>query len=209
MKFRSATHDDRIADFADAQALANTGAAPSTTRGALKRRTLVAGAAWAVPAVMATAPVYAYTASGSWVTVTGTAVKIPGASCSNSYPEVYKQGYRYYMQAANPPGKDACIVVTSVLVGGVAPSDYKIFTTSNTVTSGCACAPSGYATKSIFVAANTTVNFTIDAEMSNSANTSMSFVYQVYNAATCTNDFPDETGYGANTPPTSGNCLPY
>lgn len=201
----------------------NKASGPTT----IPRRTLAAGALWTIPVIAIAQQANAYSTSAPNVTLTGTAVKIPGASCSNKDPNIYKNGYRYYMSAFNPPGKDACIVVTSVTVGGASPSDFKLWTSDNQPSIGCAC--SATPTQSIFVGADCSVNFTIDADMGNSANTSMTFTYNVYDAsvnvhpntynnttctpqtgtALCTTDFQNLSAAGSPSTPVAGGCYPY
>jgi len=181
---------------------------PVVGRGGITRRSVATGLAWTVPVIVAAPAAHAYSTSAPTVRLTGVAYKLPGASCENA--GYYKQGYRYYMTASNPPGKPACLEITSVSVGGTSQSTFELVTTSNAVSTGCSCATNP--SHSILVPANTTVNFTVDVQMTNSANTTLGLTYDIYDATTggtCHKDFANlSTATAANTPVAS-DCAPY
>jgi hypothetical protein len=176
---------------------------------AVKRRTLVAGTAWAVPAVTIAAPAMAYQLSGNLVSATGQAAKLQGNSCCGGGGNCayYKQGYRYYFNVTNPPGKNACLEITSVRVGGVVVPTYQIWLDDNTRATGC-CGRT--ALHSFAVPASTSRVIALDLDFDNSANSTVQLTYDVYNSATCVRDFANlTTSIAVGTPPTQGNCAPF
>ncbi len=176
----------------------------------IKRRTLVAGTAWAVPAVTIAAPAMAYQLSGNLITATGEASKLQGNSCCASIPSCpyYVQGYRYYFNVANPPGKDACIVIKAVTVGGVNVPTFEVWRSDNTLATGC-CGQTPV-THSFLVPASTNTTIAIDLDFDNSANSTVQVTYDVRNAAGCAVDFANQqTSVAVGTPPTQGNCAPF
>lgn len=176
----------------------------------IRRRTLVAGTAWAVPAVTIAAPAMAYQLSGNLVSATGIAAKLQGNSCcAGQGPDCpyFKQGYRYYFLVSNPPGKDACIDITEVKIGGVSVATYQVWLDDNTLATGCCGRPTLH---SFTVANSTSRTIAVDVDYDSSANTTVELTYDVLNAATCALDFPNQQADGAfSTPPTQGNCIPF
>ena len=182
----------------------------STERKGIKRRTLVAGTAWAVPAVTIAAPAMAYQLSGNLVSATGGASKLQGNSCCGGLGQncpYFKQGYRYYFNVNNPPGKNACIDITGVKVGGVTVASYQVWLEDNTVATGC-CGRT--APHSFTVPNSTSTVIAVDLDFDNSANSTVQLTYDVLNADTCELDFPNQTtSVAVGTPPTQGNCNPF
>lgn len=177
------------------------------------RRTVVAGAAWAVPALALAAPAYAFSTSGP-VQATGCAGKLPGGSCV--LQGYYKQGYRFYFRLYNPPLKTACIEITSVTVNGTAPDgagkNYKVQLPSNCafLSPGCCGADP---TKSLTVLPNHTVIFAVETDQASSANGVMRVVYTVRDVKNgCTGPvetFEVTSDVSGLPPPTGGQCAPF
>lgn len=178
----------------------------------LTRRAVVAGAAWAVPAVALAAPAYAFSTSGP-VQATGCAGKLPGGSCDTA--GYYKQGYRFYFRVYNPPGKTACITITAVDVNGVPPDnggqDFII-----RLPGACAYATAGCCgsdpNKSITILPNHTVVFALETNQNNSANGTMNVTYTLRDANACnsgTQTFSVSSSVNSLSPPTGGQCAPF
>lgn len=93
--------------------------ATETTRPAPRpaRRTIVKGAAWAVPAVAVASATPAFAASPPEIIDwdASSACKIPG----NSMGYCYNKGYVLWATFENPTGKDLTICVTGMNVGGI------------------------------------------------------------------------------------------
>lgn len=89
------------------------------------RRTIVKGAAWAVPAVTLAAPVAHAAGSPGEVIITGIGgCKLPGASCSGKAPWFATKGYLFLFNYTNT--WDCPVVVTGgtvTLVSGTFPAD--------------------------------------------------------------------------------------
>jgi hypothetical protein len=175
----------------------------------IRRRTLVAGTAWAVPAIAIAAPAMAFSASGP-VTSAGCAGKLPGGSCSG-----FSHGYRFYFTAINPPIKTACIEILAVRVGasGVVGGGTNVPQFAVNVPAGCGstnCCGAG--TNSLSVAPSTTVTFSVDANIAdNSANTDMQIDYKIHDANNCSDVQGPFTAITAilTTPSPAGNCNPF
>ena len=187
-----------------------TGGSPSRS---VTRRTIAKGVAWTAPAVILAPSAAAYSTSAPNIKLTGLGAKLPGNSC-HDFSFIYTDGYRFYFNAYNPPGKAACLVFTAFTVnGGTPPQGYHILTTGNEVSTGCPCAPEGFADKSIGIAPDTTVQFVIDAGMTSSSDATLAFEYDIYNAdadGECKHDFGPLSGgmiYKGTKP--GDTCLPY
>ncbi|TQN48757.1 hypothetical protein FHX52_1903 [Humibacillus xanthopallidus] len=100
------------------------------------RRSVVKGAAWAVPAVAVAAAAPTVAASVGLLSLTGNACKLPGSSNS-----VYK-GYVFELKGNNvlgPQPRDAVVVVESIAVSGLASAGQFIV---QAPTQGvCSCGP--------------------------------------------------------------------
>lgn len=81
----------------------------------ISRRTLMKGAAWAVPAIalVSAAPAFAASGGGS-LSLSGGACKLPGNSNA-----AYKDGYVFKLSAENTTKAEITVTVTSVTLGGV------------------------------------------------------------------------------------------
>lgn len=195
--------------------MTNTDVNTETTGGgrSIRRRALVAGTAWAVPAIAIAAPAQAFSLSGP-VTATGCAEKLQGASCA-PWPT---QGYRFYFVVHNPPIKDACIVINRMTVGGdVTTGDNGVDITDLTITTYTGDAGSVCGTgccggsPSICVSKNSDVRFAITGSGNNSSNTNVWVDYTVYDADDCSDGgirYSVQTG-ALSTPSTHSPCDPY
>jgi len=83
----------------------------ATRPSGVSRRTVVKGAAWAVPAITVASAVPAVASSGEFLTLTGSGCKQPGNSQSN-----YK-GYVFKLTASNTTSSPVTITITSVFLG--------------------------------------------------------------------------------------------
>lgn len=100
----------------------------------LTRRTVVRGAAWAMPAVVVAASAPAVAASTAPVTFTGSACKLPGGS-SDSY-----KGYVFELVVTTPAGSaDTVTVITGVTVNGTPEPHYAVSVKNG----GCTCSSCG------------------------------------------------------------------
>jgi hypothetical protein len=151
----------------------------------IKRRTLVAGTAWAVPAVTIAAPAMAYTTSGGFVTATGTAYKLQGNHCKVSGTVAQPQTYRFYFKACNPPGKDAVIVIESVTVNGVTSAAFDIAVDDRPQCAITQCTCTCTTGKQLCLKAGDCTYIAIDATSTNSANANMCVTYHVYQGSPC------------------------
>lgn len=183
--------------------------APGST-GGVRRRTVIAGAAWALPVIAIASPAHAYSASGP-VTATGCAGKLPGGSCS---PPYFMQGFRVYLNVTNPPGKTACIKITAVYIGN--GSTWTPFPAFQIYRPTCATVPpygaccGGSATNSVSIPPGTSLVFAIDALWTNSGNTNIKVEYTVGNANNCSEPvmyYELITTLGTDS--TAGDCDPY
>jgi hypothetical protein len=106
----------------------------------LSRRTVVRGAAWAMPAVVVAAPAPAVAASTAPLSFTGSACKLPGGS-SDTY-----KGYVFEIVVTTPGGsEDTVTVITGVTVNGVSEPHYAVSVKSGACTcSSCGGAPSNH-----------------------------------------------------------------
>lgn len=100
------------------------------------RRSVVRGAAWSVPAIIAAAPAPTIAASIGALSFTGSACKLPGSS-SDSY-----KGYVFELVATNPgaPGVvDTVTVIISVTVDGIIEPSFAVVARNDP----CSCSPCG------------------------------------------------------------------
>jgi hypothetical protein len=182
---------------------------PDVKRGAVKRRTLVTGTAWAIPVITVAQAAPAFALSPTFITGTGQAAKLQGNSCcgGDKNCQYFKQGYRYYFRVVNNTPNDLCFDVKTFKVDGVVVSEHQVWLPDNTVTTGC-CGKT--AKHSFRVAAGDTIVIAIDADLDRSPNTNVQITYDVFKSATCaalaTNQ---ETTVFVGTPPTQGNCAPF
>jgi hypothetical protein len=104
------------------------------------RRTVVRGAAWAMPAVIVAAPAPAVAASTEALTFTGSACKLPGGSSDN-----YK-GYVFEIAVSSPGGsEDTVTVITGVTVNGTPEPHFAVSVKSGACScSSCGGAPSNH-----------------------------------------------------------------
>ena len=146
----------------------NAGGVSSTN---ISRRRVVAGAAWAVPAVVVASSAPAMAASPGFLTFTGDACKLPGNSQS-----VFK-GYVFELVANNDTGADSVAVITSVTINGVNEPVYRVVA-SGQCTCACGadpdhdvCVPAGATNMMVLIETGT---------FSTSENAEMVITYQQY-----------------------------
>jgi hypothetical protein len=172
------------------------------------RRSVVKGAAWAVPAVVVAAAAPTVAASPGPLTFTGGACKLPGNA-----NDIFK-GYLFELQAVNavgPPG-DSLTVISNVRLNGTLVTGFQVVIKSATPNTTCSCGgcspvgsnscntfctPEGV-TQRIFIFTNSQVN---------SQNTEMTLNYTVYDCSTCTvaqATMPLSSGVLSTPPATSG-----
>lgn len=151
------------------------------------RRSVVKGAAWAVPAVVVAGAAPTVAASAGPLSFSGAACKLPGASSS-----IFK-GYVFELVAVNQPGPGPTVgvtVISDVRINDNPVSGFQAFVFSST-NGSCtcpACTPAGAvgtcatfctpdgASQRIFVYTNS---------QENSSNSSFSLRYQRFECSTC------------------------
>ena len=180
------------------------------------RRSVVMGAAWAVPAIAVASAAPTVAASAGFLTFTGSACKLPGNS-SDTY-----KGYVFELLAHNATGplpRDAVTVVDSITIQGVAdPGDFKVVVKDNA--GGCSCGPCGADPNHEFCTRDGVPNqrillYTSANVTGNSANALVTVTYRVYdcnNTSSCGQAGPTQTASTviASTPTAQenggGNC---
>jgi len=180
------------------------------------RRSVVKGAAWAVPAIAVASAAPTVAASTGFLTFTGSACKLPGSSSSN-----YK-GYVFELLAHNATGplpRDAVTVIDSITIQGIAdPGGYKVVVKDNL--GGCSCGPCGSDPNHEFCTADGVANqrillYTSSNVTGNSANSVVTVTYRVFdcnNTSSCGTAGPTQTTSTtiASTPTAQenggGNC---
>ena len=112
-------------------------------RSAISRRTVVAGAAWALPVVAIAPAAQAVTCSRNvCVAYTGTACKVPG----NSGGPGEKKAYKYNFTITNMTGECVTVLFYSFTVNGAPAPDYISITpragssTGTSTCNSCSCA---------------------------------------------------------------------
>jgi hypothetical protein len=178
------------------------------------RRSVVKGAAWAVPAIAVASAAPTVAASQGPLEFTGGACKLPGNAT-----DTFK-GYVFELMAYNAPGPlptTGITVITNVAINGTPVTDFYVSVrTGDTCTGGCAgtscgadpthafCTPDG-AMQQILV-------YTADKPTGNSQNAEMTLSYQRFdclnNGATCSpidpSPVPLSSGIHSTPPATEG-----
>ena len=180
------------------------------------RRSVVKGAAWAVPAIAVASAAPTVAASAGFLTFTGSACKLPGSSSST-----YK-GYVFELLAHNATGplpRDAVTVVDSITIQGIADAGaFKVVVKDNT--GGCSCGPCGNDPNHEFCTPDGVPNqrillYTSADVTGNSANSVVTLTYRVYdcnNTSSCGTAGPTQTASTIirSTPPAQegggGSC---
>lgn len=181
------------------------------------RRSVVKGAAWAVPVVAVAAGAPAMAASQGLLSFTGLACKLPGNS-----GELLK-GYVFELNANNALGRnpyDSVTVITSVAINGVPITVYQAVVRGVASPPSCSCSncgPNPDSTKQ-FCTPDGTLNqqvliYTGPEPTGNSQNAEMIITYQVYDCnitSTCTPLGPVQTlkSGSLGTPPRTGTVEP-
>ncbi len=163
----------------------STSKSSQQTPGGLRpaRRSVVKGAAWAVPAVVVASAAPAMAGSPPprpprpRVVFSGAACKLPGNS-----QDIFK-GYRFQLNVTNQASQPILIVIDSVRVGGVTEPAFAATPADGDECSCLTCAskdPTG--TKSVCVEANTAAKIFVDTAnpSGTSSNTEFSITYSAY-----------------------------
>lgn len=173
------------------------------------RRSVVKGAAWAVPAVVVAGAAPTVAASAGPLSFTGGACKLPGNA-----NDIFK-GYLFELAAVNQPGPNpttAVTVISNVRLNGTLVTGFQVVIKSASPAGSCTCAgctPAGSngcntfctpdgTSQRIFIYTNTQVN---------SKNTEMTLDYQIYDCTGCTAltaKVPLSSGLQSTPPATPG-----
>ena len=170
------------------------------------RRSVVKGAAWAVPAIAVASAAPTVAASEGPLSFTGGACKLPGNA-----NDIFK-GYVFELSAVNVLGPNpttAVTVITNVRINGKLVTGFQVYQASGQTCSCGTCTPAGStscntfctpdgATQRILIYTNT---------QQNSANSEMTLDYQRYECSTCTaiDSSPVSISSGVlSTPPATG-----
>jgi hypothetical protein len=178
------------------------------------RRTVVKGAAWAVPAVVVAGAAPAMAASPGIITFTGNACKLPGNSQS-----IFK-GYVFELKGNNVTGPmpfDAVVIIDSITVANTPDlGAYKVVVPNpaGSCSCGTACASGENADHIVCVPDGTTnlqiLIYTSANVTGNSANDMVTITYRVFDCnggSTCPSASSGvTTGSIGNTPPVQGPC---
>lgn len=174
------------------------------------RRSVVKGAAWAVPAVVVAGAAPTVAASEGPLTFKGGACKLPGNSS-----DIFKS-YVFELRATNTPGPNpvtGVTVITDVRINGIPVAGFDVHVQSTTPGPGCSCATCTPATSTscnTFCTpdASTQRIFVYVSTQEDSSNSSFSLSYQRFECGTCTaiDATPVSISSGPlSTPPAQGN----
>lgn len=159
----------------------------------VSRRTVVKGAAWAVPAIAVASSVPAMAASPGTITLTGEGCKLPGAS----WPTF--KGYVFGITATNTTNQVQTINILSVTLNGEDLGDALIINLNP-------CSLLG--TNSFTIGANQTLNdlvlLTSNAAASNNGQTVVTYTSTIEPGT-----FTAQTGVNANPPLQGGSCTAF
>ncbi|WP_404392330.1 hypothetical protein [Humibacillus xanthopallidus] len=179
------------------------------------RRSVVKGAAWAVPAVVVASAAPTVAASQGLLTLNGNACKLPGNSQSTF------KGYVFELKGNNvlgPNPRDAVIVITGITVSDTPDLGvFKVVIPAGNPSCSCAgacaldpntsfCTPDGTLNQQVLIYTSADVT-------GNSASSTVTVSYRVYdcnNLATCPAPGPVQTTSATlgGTPPVQGaSCL--
>jgi len=176
------------------------------------RRSVVKGAAWAVPAVVVAGAAPTVAASAGFLTLNGNACKLPGNSQS-----IYK-GYVFEAISNNVTGplpRDAIVEITSVTVAGSPDlGAYKVVLPGGAQSCSCSCgtldinhvycSPDGSVNQRVLIYTSADVT-------GNSANSTVTITYRIYDCAggsvcpSTSTSAKTEASLGG-TPPVQGPC---
>lgn len=176
------------------------------------RRSVVKGAAWAVPAVVVAGAAPTVAASAGFLTLNGNACKLPGNSQGTF------KGYVFEAISNNVSGplpRDAIVEITSVTVAGSADlGNYKVVLPGGNQICSCSCpslnqdhiycSPDGALNQRVLI--YTSANVT-----GNSANSIVTIAYKIYDCnggSACPSTFISQTSQASlgGTPPIQGGC---
>lgn len=148
------------------------------------RRSVVKGAAWAVPAVVVAGAAPTVAASEGPLRFTGAACKLPGNA-----NDIFK-GYVFELIATNSPGPNpstGVTVITNVRVNNQPVTGFQVYVAGGSTCTCASCAPSGSTTCNTFCTPDATSQriFVYTNTQQNSKNTSFSLDYQRYECGTC------------------------
>lgn len=175
------------------------------------RRSVVKGAAWAVPAVVVAGAAPTVAASAGPLSFSGGACKLPGNA-----NDIFK-GYVFELIAVNSPGPGpttGVTVITNVKINGVAVTGYQVYVYSGATCTCATCTPPGSTVCNTFCTPDATSQriFVYTNTQQSSKNTSFSLDYQRYECSTCVaiDPTPVSISSGAlSTPPVTsggGSC---
>ena len=180
------------------------------------RRSVVKGAAWAVPAVVVAGAAPTVAASEGFLTFTGKACKLPGNSSSTF------KGFVFELEAHNVQGPnplDAITEVLSISIQGLQDlGAYKVVVKSNA--GSCSCGPCPGVQDHMFCTPDNTPNqriliYTSADVTGNSANSVVEITYRTYDCngtSSCGSPGPIQTASTVirETPPAQegggGSC---
>ena len=177
------------------------------------RRSVVKGAAWAVPAVVVAAAAPTVAASQGFLTFSGRACKLPGNSQS-----IFK-GYVFELFANNVTGpnpRDAITEILSITVSGFPDLGSFLVVVKDGASNACSCGPNcGGNPAHTFCTPDGTLNqriliFTSEDLTGNSANATVTVTYQQWdcnNTNVCGTPTPGSASTQiSGTPPVQGPC---
>jgi hypothetical protein len=175
------------------------------------RRSVVKGAAWAVPAVVVAGAAPTVAASEGFLTFTGRACKLPGNSQS-----IFK-GFVFELRTNNVTGPnplDAITVINSITVSGFPDLGAFLVVVRDGATGPCSCGPCGGSVAHTICTpdgvSQRLLIFTTADLTGNSANSTVTVEYTRYDCAgggTCTNPITDTaSAIIPGTPPVQGPC---
>lgn len=148
------------------------------------RRSVVKGAAWAVPAVVVAGAAPTVAASEGPLRFTGGACKLPGNA-----NDIFK-GYVFELIATNSPGPNpvtGVTVITNVQVNGQPVTGFQVYVYSGASCTCATCTPPGSNSCNTICTPDATSQriFVYTNTQANSKNTSFSLDYQRYECGTC------------------------
>lgn len=171
------------------------------------RRTVVKGAAWAVPAVIVAGAAPTVAASKGPLEFTGHACKLPG----NSTP-AFNKGYVFELVANNTPGPGpitGVTVITDVAINGSPVDNFQIVIVEGPTCSCGTCTPAGATECNSFCTPDASQQriLVYTETQANSQNSEFTLSYQRYECGTCValDPAPVPLSSGVlSTPPNTG-----
>lgn len=170
------------------------------------RRSVVKGAAWAVPAVVVAGAAPTVAASAGPLSFTGGACKLPGNA-----NDIFK-GYVFELLAVNTLGPNpttGVTVITDVRINGTPVTGFQVIRYSGASCTCATCTPAGSTSCNTFCTPDGQSQriFVYTNSQANSQNTSFSLRYQRYECSTCTAIDPSPVLISSgtlSTPPATG-----